>query len=570
MSRFPGWALLAGLLAAAGGCKRGGPATDEGPPPAPPWFVDVTKESKLDFLHDPGPAGSYFMPQSMGSGAALLDIDEDGLLDVYLLQGAGPDSKSTNRLFRQDRKGHFVDVSKGSGLDIAGFCTGVAVGDVNNDGRPDVLVTQYGGLKLFLNNGNRTFTDVSRAAGLDSLDWGTSAAFLDFNGDGLLDLVVVNYVAYDPSVLCYDPAGKRDFCQPQQFKGSVTRLYRNLGPGEGKPIRFEDVTDRMGLGKTPGPGLGVVCADFDGDGWTDIFVANDGQPNRLWINQKGKGFKDEAIVRGVALNGMGRTEAGMGVTLGDVDGDGQFDLLVTHLGTETHTLWTQGPRGYFRDRTAAAGLAGPSARSTGFGAVLADFDNDGRPDLALVNGRVFNGAPANVAELGPFWSRYAERNGLFANNGEGGFRSLADSNPAFCGRANVGRGLCCGDFDNDGGLDLLVTTVAGRARLFRNVAPRRGHWLTVRAVDPALQRDACGAEVTVYAGRRHWTRFINPCYSYQCSNDPRVHFGLGDARRVDRIRVRWPGGRVETFPRTSDGIAVDRLLVLRKGEGKVP
>jgi hypothetical protein len=296
------------------------------------------------------------MPQIMGAGAALFDFDQDGRLDIYLLQSGGPDSPSRNRLFHQGPDGRFTDVSKGSGLDIAGYCLGVAIGDVNNDGWPDVLVTQYGGLKLFLNNGNGTFRDVSREAGLDSLLWGASASFVDYDRDGWLDLVVVNYVRYDSSTLCYDGQGRRDYCHPSQFPGSVTKLYRNLGPRKdaqttGRPVVcFEDVTDKAGLGRLPGPGLGVVCADFNGDGWPDIFVANDGQPNRLWINQRDGTFQEEAVARGIAYDGMGQAPANMGVALGDVDGDGLFDIFVTHLTKETHTLWSQKPRGRFRDR----------------------------------------------------------------------------------------------------------------------------------------------------------------------------------------------------------------------------
>ena len=537
-------------------------------PPAPPWFAEIAEQSGLHFVHDPGPLGSYFMPQSMGSGAALFDYDGDGLLDVLLLQGGGPGSSSTNRLFHQEKDGRFTDVSAGSGLDFAGFCTGVAVGDVNNDGLPDVFITEYGGQRLFLNNGDGTFTDVTHDAGLDGVAWATSAAFLDYDRRGLLDLVVVNYVAYDSSILCYDSAGRRDYCRPGQFPSFVTKLYRNLGrvgsdDGKGPPrVRFEDVTDKAGLGKAPGAGLGVACVDFTGDGWADIFVANDGQPNRLWVNQHDGTFKDEAVQRGLALNGMGKAPANMGVAFGDVDGDGLFDLLVTHLTEETHTLWMQRPQGFFRDRTADSGLAAHS-RGTGFGTVLADFDNDGRLDAAVVNGRVYRGKQIGEDKVGPFWSQYAEYNQLFAGEGDGRFREVARANPAFCGVPGVCRGLACGDLDNDGGLDLLVTTVGGPVRLYRNVAPNRGHWLLIRAVDPELHRDAYGAEVVVEAGGRRRLGWINPGSSYQCSNDPRAHFGLGAATAVDAIHVRWPDGYRERF--TCDG--VDRVVTLKKKGG---
>jgi hypothetical protein len=574
--RYPPWPRGSGLgilLAVAGlsaGCQQTAPVLPDPEPAGPCWFRDVTDEVGLDFVHDAGPVNErYFLPQIVGSGAALFDFDGDGRLDIYLVQNGGPNSPSTNRLFRQESDGRFTDVSKGSGLDVAGFGMGLAIGDVNNDGRPDVLLTQYPGVRLFLNNGNGTFTDVTHEAGLDSLLWGTSAAFFDYDRDGWLDLVVVNYVDYDPSRPCASAAGQRDFCAPHQFKPTVTKLYHNLGRKAGagaNAVRFADVTLDSGLGRASGPGLGVVCADFNGDGWPDIFVANDGKPNHLWINQKNGTFTEEAVVRGVACNAMGKAEANMGVALADVDGDGLGDLLVTHLSNETNTLWQQGPRGLFRDRTVLAGLAETRSRGTGFGTVLADFDHDGSPDLAVANGRVYRSKPVDEAALGPFWSRYGDRSRLFANTGTGRFRDVSDQNEPFCGRATVARGLAVGDVDGDGALDLLVTAVAGRVRLFRNCAPRRGHWLLVRAVDPSLGgRDAYGAEVALQAGDRRRVSWINPGHSYLCSNDPRAHFGLGSADRVEAIEVVWPDGSRETFP----GLAANQAVVLRKGEGRI-
>jgi hypothetical protein len=537
-------------------------------PAGPPWFADVTDGVGLTFVHDPGPVGAYFMPQIMGSGAALFDFDQDGRLDVYLLQGAGPDSPSRNRLFRQGEDGRFTDVSAGSGLDVAGFCTGVAVGDVNNDGRPDVVLTQYGGLRLFLNNGDGTFADATRAAGLGTSHWATSAAFFDYNRDGWLDLVVVHYLEFNGAKQCFYAHGKRDYCQPQAFPGCVTRLYHNTGrPARGgeKCPRFEDVSEKSGLAAHPGPGLGVVCLDFDGDGWPDVFVANDGKPNHLWVNQHNGTFLEEAVGRGLAYNGMGRPLANMGIAVGDVDGDHLFDVFVTHLTDETHTLWRQGPRGLFHDRTAASGLTPPNARGTGFGTVMADFDQDGWLDVAVVNGRVASrSTPLGEDVLGAFWSQYAEHNQLFANEGRGRFKDLARSNPAFCGVPGVWRSLAVGDVDNDGAPDLLATATAGPARLFKNVAPDRGHWLVVRALDPARKRDAYGAEITLEAGGRKQLRWVNPGSSYQCSNDPRAHFGLGASAGYDRLRVRWPDGSEETFR----GGAADKVLTLRKGEGE--
>jgi hypothetical protein len=536
----------------------------------PPWFEDVTDKVGLNFMQDPGPVGSYFMPQINGTGAALFDFDGDGLLDVYLLQGGGPDSSSRNKLFRQLPDHRFQDVSAGCGLDIPGFCCGVTVGDVNNDGLPDVLVTQYGGVRLFFNNGNGTFRDVTAEAGLATAGWATSAAFFDYDRDGWLDLVVVHYVRYDGTVEAHSVRGQPDYPAPSNFKGTVSQLYHNVGrprpdtSGKTPAVRFEDVTEKSGLGSRPGPGLGVVCLDFDGDGWPDILIANDGKPNHLWINHHDGTFTEEAVERGLAFDGMSQARANMGIAVGDVDGEGLFSVFITHLTSEKHTLWRQGPQGVFHDRTAAAGLAPPHSRATGFGTVMADFNHDGWLDVAIVNGRVIANPAAAPDKGGSFWDRYLERNQLFANEGRGHFRDIAGSNPALCAAPGIYRGLAVGDLDGDGAPDLLVTAVAGPVHLLRNVAPNRGHWLIVQTLDPVLKRDAYGAEVTVEAGGRRQWRPINPASSFQCSNDPRAHFGLGAADRYERVRVLWPDGSEETFP----GGAADRVLVLRKGHGE--
>jgi hypothetical protein len=549
------------------GCARlsvPSPTVDEAVGPV--WFEDVTGQVGLDFIHNPGPIDKrYFFPQIVGSGAALFDFDNDGRLDLYLIQNAGPHSGVTNRLYRQGPDGRFVDVSRGSGLDVAGYGMGVAVGDVNNDGWPDVLLTEYGGVRLFLNNGNGTFTDVTREAGLDNPLWATAAAFVDYDRDGWLDLVIVNYVDYIASAQCTQTAsGRPDYCPPARFGGSIAKLYHNEGRGKSAMPQFRDVSLKSGLGRLNGAGLGVVCADFDGDGWPDIFVANDGRPNHLWMNQHDGTFKEEAIVRGLAYNNAGQTQANMGIALGDVWGDGRFAVFVTHLGDETHGLWLQQRRGFFQDRAAAFGLASTGWRGTGFGTLLADFDQDGALDLAIVNGRVARGAGASNPALSAHWNQYAERSQLFRGDGTSRFTDVSLQNTPFCGTAQVSRGLACGDLDGDGALDLVVTTIGGPARVFRNVAPQRGHWLLVRAFDPKLKRDALGATVTVEAAGRRWVRWIAPSQSYLCSSDPRAHFGLGSADRVEQIRVLWPDGTEEHY----DGCPADRVITIRKGEGR--
>jgi enediyne biosynthesis protein E4 len=560
----------------------------------PPWFVDATDELGLDFVHDAGPTGSYFMPQSFGSGCAFIE-DPDGTLYVYLLQCAGPSMHlgagfvcggavpaldragftptAVNRLYRRLPSGKFQDVTAGSGLDIAGYNHGVAVGDINNDGLPDVVVTQYGGVKLFLNRGGGHFEDVSEEAGVGTTLWCASAAFVDYDRDGLLDLLVVAYVDYDPKKDCFAADGGKDFCGPKQQRPTCCKLYHNLGAmpaKDGKPaarVRFEDVSFASGIGQLAGPGLGIVCADFDGDGWPDFFISNDGQPNRLWMNQHDGTFVDEAVSRGVAYNVMGNAFAGMGVAVGDTTNSGLLDLYVTHLNQETNTLWRQDhKRGYFRDRTADANLLASRWHGTGFGTLFADFDLDGALDLAVVNGRVYRGSPARNTGLG-FWEVFTDRNQLFANDGTGKFRDVSEATPAFCGRWNVGRGLACADINDDGAPDLLVTSIGDRARLYRNIAPDRGHWLKVRAIDPKLKRDVYGAEVHVRCGQRQYLRLIYPADSFLCSSLPTALFGLGNATHVDSVLVVWPDGKP---PEEFDGGPVDRLMILRRGEGHAP
>ena len=553
------------------GCRQ---SKTENKSSEPVWFEDVTAKSGITFTHDVGILGRFFMPETVGSGAALFDYDNDGRLDIYLIQNGGPKSAAVNRLFHQGVDGRFSDVSAGSGLDVAGYGMGVAIGDINNDGASDVLVTEYGGVRLFQNQGGGQFSDITKQAGMDNPQWATSAAFFDYDRDGWLDLVVVNYIDYLESQKCFDRAGKPEYCGPNSRPGTVSRLFHNLGRAASttnSPVRFEDVTVKSGLGDLPGPGLGVVCADFDGDRWPDILVANDAKPNFLWINQHDGTFRNEAGRRGIAYNAMGGADANMGIACGDIDGDGLLDIFITHLTEENNALWKQGPRGLFQESTAAAGLANTAWRGTGFGTVFGDFDQDGFPDLAIVNGRVRRGNQTGgmsqqiIPELGPHWSAYGDRNQLFANKGNGTFRDISSENHPFCGTPVVGRGLACGDVDGDGSLDLLVTAVASPARLYRNAALRRGHWLMVRAIDPALGgRDAYGAEISIQVGARKQVAWINPGYSYACSNDPRAHFGLGKDARVEAVTVLWPDGKQEAFP----GVTADQLLVVRRGQGK--
>jgi hypothetical protein len=508
------------------------------------------------------------MPRLMTGGAVVFDFDNDDRLDLFLGPGGPQGSGSASKLFHHKADGTFEDVTTQAGVEIHGWGQGAAAGDVNNDGHVDLFVTAYGTVWLFVNNGNGTFREAAKAAGIDNPLWGTSAAFVDYDRDGWLDLVVVNYIDYSTTKTCTGYGGQTEFCGPSGFNGTASRLFRNRGAAglaTAAKVSFEDVTIRSGLGSARGPGLGVICADFDGDRWPDLFIANDGKPNHVWINQRNGTFVEEGALRGVAHNSMGVAEANMGIALGDIDGNGLFDLFVTHLTDETHRMWVQVKRGQFRDRTGQVGLGTGAGRSTGFGTLLADFDHDGDEDLVVINGRVKRAGQDPPAAAGePFWRPYEERNLLYANDGTGNFANISNANPAVAGTPGVYRVVAVGDLDNDGAPDLLVTRLDGPSRVYRNVAPNRGHWLTVRAVDPALRRDAYGAELTVRAGTRRWVRWMNPGYSYACGNDPRAHVGLGAVDRVDELDVVWPDGTAERFP----GGAADRSVTLKKGSGR--
>lgn len=533
---------------------------------APGWFEDVTPRSGLRFTHVAGT--NYFMPDQVGCGVAVFDCDGDGRMDLYFVQN-GSTNGPPNQLFRQEENGTFRDVSVGSGLDVAGRGMGAFAGDLNNDGRPDVVVTEYHAVRVFQNRGAGRFEEVTAASGVDNARWGAPASLVDYDRDGWLDLVVGNYVDYDPTQVCRDVQGRQDFCAPQAFGGTAIRLWRNVTGAAGGKLRFSDKTEAAGLSRATGAALGLVCADFDGDHWPDIFVADDGRPNRLWVNRRDGTFREEAARRGLAFNAMGATAANMGTAFGDLDGDGLGDVFVTHLSEEFHSLWRQGPRGLFADQVAISGLQKQGWRGTGFGVVIDDFNHDGSPDLAWVNGLVRRLTPGQspvLAGVDPWWARYAQRPQLFMNEGGGRFRDRSDGEPAFCGPALVGRSIALVDMDADGATDLVVAGVGGPARLLRNVAPRRGHWLRAKLVDPLRGgRDAIGAEVTVQAaGGQQWWAVLQPATSYLASHEPVVHVGLGTNEIWSSIVVLWPDGRRERFP----GGKADRVVTVSAGAGQ--
>ena len=527
-------------------------------------FIDVTEHMGLNFIHDPGVDGSYFMPESIGSGCAFLDYDNDGDLDIYLVNGAQHGKSSAtdlplrNRLFRQEANGTFSDVTETSGLGDTGYGMGVAVGDIDNDGHVDVYVTNYGPDALYHNNGDGTFAEITLQAGIDNPHWGCSVVFFDYNLDGFLDLYVTNYVAYDSPENCMDRSGRRDYCGPGGFFGVPDVLYHNNGDGT-----FSDISIKCGIAQGSSKGLGVVSADFNGDLFPDIYVSNDGEANHLWLNQKDGTFQDQALLLGAALNALGRAEAGMGIALGDIDNDNDIDLFITHVRTESNTLYRfLGDYG-FQDDSSPAGLVGASLPYTGFGTGLFDFDHDGDLDLAVANGRVSRARLLKANNSG-YWDYYAEPNLLFENEGDGKFRWLDKNESGLCRLIEKSRGLAFGDVDNDGDIDLLLANEGGVARLFLNDLKRKGNWLIVRALDPVLQRDAIGARVSVLVSGRQLSRLISPGYSFLSNNDHRAHFGLGEDTSVDRLEVEWPGGTTEIFA----GVKANQIITLKKGQGR--
>ena len=575
-SRLVGRGVCAVMCFAAGaiglfGCDGKPDATESSAPAptdssAPGIFTEVTSAVGLKDAPDPWPDGRYYTPEVTPGGVALLDYDNDGDLDIYHVRHPPPgnypqafEASAPDRLYQQQPDHSFVDVTERAGLGDPGFGHGAAAGDVDNDGDVDLYVTNYGGDRFYRNNGDGTFTEATAAAGFaTSPHWSSSAAFLDYDRDGHLDLYVVRFAVFDPRRVCHEANGQRDYCGPHLFDGARDALYRNNGNGT-----FTDVTAASRIDHPPGRGWGIACADFTGDGWVDIFVANDEEPNHLWVNRRDGTFADEAVARGCAVNGAGGTEANMGVAVGDIDANGWLDIFSTHIFGEKNTLWSASPGGTYTDASARSKLAAPSIQMTGWGCGFFDYDHDGDLDLAVVNGRVTRQKPLPGAALGPFWSHYAEPNQLFENEGAGVFAHVSSRAGGFTHRVESTRGLAFGDIDGDGDVDLVSNAIGNILRVYRNDAPAKGsHWLMVRAMTGS--RDAHGAVVTVVTGGKRITRIADPAYSYLSSNDPRAHFGLGNsAGKVDAIEVRWPDGALEHF----SGTEVDRVVTVRKGDG---
>jgi hypothetical protein len=575
------------LLACVVSCERQSPPRSTAVRGASPgesdseWFVPRGKDVGLDFVHFNGMSGELYYPEIMAPGVGLLDFDNDGDLDVYAVQGQmlgrgkvvqeavfQPEGELRDQLFRNDlvvnadgsRTLHFTNVTAASGIDVRTYGMGVAIGDFDNDGFVDIYRTSLGGGVLLRNNGHGTFRDVTRPTGTGNRDgWGVSAAFVDYDRDGWLDLYVGNYLTYriEADLECQDLTGQADYCPPDRYRPQRDRLYRNRGNGT-----FEDVTDRALTGGAFGPALGVSTADFDGDGWIDIYVGNDGQPNQLWINQKNGTFTDTAFLAGVAVSGSGNAEASMGIDAGDFDNDGDEDLFVTNWISQMNVLYTNLGTAVFEDRRAASGLGAPSVAKTGFGAAWFDFDNDSALDLLVVNGSV-----ARIEAQAKAGDRFPLRMGkqLYRNVGNGRFEDATRRAGTAFTALDVGRGAAFGDIDNDGDCDVVVGNAAGRLQLLVNMIGTRQHWLGLRLLDATGRRDMLGARVEVKRDRAPtlWRRARSDG-SYASANDPRVLVGLGPDAGSPRVSVTWPDGTREDYP----GVPIDRWSTLRQGGGQ--
>lgn len=544
----------------------------------PVFFEEITSAWGLDFVHQIGELKEYYLPDIMVAGGGVFDFNRDGLLDLILVDSGDPKVRAAggaadrppvgcNRIYQQTRPGKFRDVTTELGLNASGYGCGLAIADVNNDGFDDLFFSNFGDDTLWINEGGKRFRNVTTESGLRNPSWGTSATFLDYDRDGLLDLFVTNYVSYLPETRCSEANAAEDFCSPQVFDSTVDRLFRNESR-DGK-IRFRDVTAETGIASKKGPGLGVIARDFNRDGYPDLYVANDGQANFLWINQGGKSFTDQAGLTGCAMGLQGEAQAGMGIAEADLDFNGVEDIVVTHIDGETNAAYLgslvdtdSGQQLFYTESGGARGVQKISKPMTGFGVALPDLDNDGDQDMLTVNGRVTRRTREPGAD---FLGDYAERNQISLNLGDGRFEELQADDP-FGLPVEVSRGLVVFDLDNDGRLDCLVTNTGAPARLYLNRFAESGNWVGFQAIDPERGgRHAIGARIELRQSDGSVRfRTIQSDGSYLSATDPRAHFGLGSSQRIGTVRVLWPDQQQEEFTIEQ----INRYHLLEKGAGQ--
>jgi len=514
--------------------------------PTPPLgfhFTDVTGAAGIHFKHNNGAYGGKLLPETLGAGCAFLDYDADGWQDILLVNSTDwpghVRERSTLKLYRNNRNGTFTDVTRAAGLDIEMYGMGVAVGDYNNDGFPDMLITCVGQNRLFKNTGKGTFLDVTNSSGLGKRQaFSTSALWFDYDRDGLLDLFVCNYVkwAAEHDVFCSLDGEHKSYCTPEAYVGQTCWLFHNRGNGT-----FEDVTASSGIFDSSSKSLGAAMLDYDQDGWPDLLVANDTQPNKLYRNQRNGTFKDVALEAGIAFSADGKARAGMGVDVGDFENSGRQGVAITNFDNEMIGLYQFDGKGNYSDIAVRSGIGLPSKTTLGFGCVFTDCDLDGSLDLIAVNGHI-DDTVRNVRNVG-----YAQPPQLFLNNGKGNFREVGAEIGGGFSQPKVGRGLAIGDFDRDGDADILMTTNNGPAYLFRNDQAAGNRSIRFRLVGTKSNRDAIGAQVKVFSGGTMQTRMVRSGSSYLSQSELPVTFGLGRRDMIERMVIDWPSGRTEEF-----------------------